>query len=231
MADLLALQDSLGVAFSDQSLLEQALVHRSYLNENPEFPLPSNERLEFLGDSLLGFVIAEELYRRFPHLSEGEMTRLRSVLVRMETLARLASSLQLGAHLYLGWGEEASGGRERPSNLARTLEAVVGAVLIDQGFDVAKEFVLRIFEEEILSAIENGLTTDYKSRLQEVVQARHHVTPTYITTREEGPDHDKEFTVEVMVGRRVVGRGRGKSKRMAEMEAARIALEEFFGEE
>lgn len=231
MADLLALQDSLGIAFNDQSLLEQALVHRSYLNENPEFPLPSNERLEFLGDSLLGFVIAEELYRRFPHLSEGEMTRLRSVLVRMETLARLASSLQLGAHLYLGWGEEASGGRERPSNLARTLEAVVGAVLIDQGFDVAKEFVLRIFEEEILSAIENGLTTDYKSRLQEVVQARHHVTPTYITTREEGPDHDKEFTVEVMVGRRVVGRGRGKSKRMAEMEAARIALEEFFGEE
>lgn len=231
MVGLDALQKALGVTFRDPSLLEQALVHRSYLNENPEFPLPSNERLEFLGDSLLGFVIAEELYRRFPHLSEGEMTRLRSVLVRMETLAHLAISLELGAYLYLGWGEEASGGRERPSNLARMLEAVIGAILMDRGFDVAKEFVLRIFEGEMLTAIENKLTTDYKSRLQEVVQARHHVTPTYITAREEGPDHDKEFTVEVMVGRRVVGRGRGKSKRMAEMEAARIALEEFFGEE
>ncbi len=227
MADLDALQKALGVAFRDQSLLEQALVHRSYLNENPDFHLPSNERLEFLGDSLLGFVIAEKLYRDFPQLSEGEMTRLRAAVVRAETLARLASSLGLGDHLYLGRGEEASGGRDRQSNLARTLEAVLGAVAMDQGVDVARELVLRIFEDEIRSASSERLAIDHKSRLQELVQARHHVTPVYRTINVEGPDHAREFTVEVMVGRRVMGKGQGKSKRMAEEEAARMALEEL----
>ena len=227
MADLATFQQVLGVTFRDLSLLKQALVHRSYLNENPEFPLTSNERLEFLGDSLLTFVIAEKLYQEFPDLSEGEMTKLRSALVRQSTLARLAGSLGLGDYLYLGHGEEATGGRTKPSTLARAFEAVVGAVVMDQGFDGAKQFVLSLFQGEIHSAIEEKLAGDYKSRLQELVQARHQVPPLYRTIKEEGPDHAKKFTVEVIVADSVIGVGRGRSKRMAEMEAARVALEGF----
>lgn len=225
MAEFTRLQDMLGIAFRDPSLLQQALVHRSYLNENPDFTLPSNERLEFLGDSLLGFVIAEKLYRDFPDLSEGGMTRLRAALVRKETLARLASSLGLGNHLYLGHGEEASGGRTKQSILAGAFESVVGAILMDQGFTATRDFVLRLFDGEIGRAVKERLTADYKSQLQEIVQARHRVPPVYRTIREVGPDHAKEFTVEVIVGDEVIGRGHGKSKRTAEMEAARDALE------
>ena len=227
MTDFANLQDILGVTFRDLSLLEQALVHRSYLNENPDFPLSSNERLEFLGDSLLGFVIAEKLYVEFPELSEGEMTKLRAALVRMETLARLASSLGLGDYLYLGRGEEASGGRARRSILARALEAVMGAVLVDQGCANAREFVLKLYHGEIGRALGDRemVAGDHKSRLQELIQAQHQVTPVYRTIKEEGPDHAKEFTVEVIVNGSVISVGRGKSKRIAEMEAARSALE------
>lgn len=225
MVNLSDLQDMIGIAFRDLSLLGQALVHRSYLNENPDDTQPSNERLEFLGDSLLNLVIAEKLYNDFPDLSEGGMTRLRAALVRRETLARLASSLGLGDYLHLGRGEEASGGREKQSILAGAFESLVGAILADQGFTAARDFVLRLFDDEIGNALEERLNADYKSQLQEIVQARHHVPPTYRTIREEGPDHAKEFTVEVAIGRAVIGRGHGKSKRMAEMEAARDALE------
>lgn len=227
LADFTTLQQVLGVTFNDLSLLQQALVHRSYLNENPDSPLPSNERLEFLGDSLLGFVIAQKLYQEFPDLSEGEMTKLRAALVRQQSLARLASFLGLGDYLYLGYGEEATGGRAKQSTLGRALEAVVGAVLMDQGFAGAKRFVLRLFRGEIHNAIEEKLAGDYKSRLQELVQARYRVPPLYRTIKEEGPDHAKEFTVEVIVAGSVIGTGRGKSKRMAEMEAAKVALESF----
>jgi len=227
LAGLAHLQSILGVTFRDLSLLEQALVHRSYLNEDSDFPLSSNERLEFLGDSLLGLVIAEKLYTEFPELSEGEMTKLRAALVRGETLARLASSLGLGDYLYLGRGEEASGGRARQSILAGALEAVVGAVLVDRGFARAKKFVLRRFDGEIGRAVrdEEMVVYDHKSRLQEFTQAQHQVTPVYRTIKEEGPDHAKEFTVEVIVSGSVIGVGRGKSKRIAEMEAAKTALE------
>jgi len=227
LAGFAHLQSTLGVTFRNLSLLEQALVHRSYLNEDSDFPLSSNERLEFLGDSLLGFVVAEKLYTEFPELSEGEMTRLRAALVRGETLARLASSLGLGDYLYLGRGEEASGGRARQSILAGALEAVVGAVLVDRGFARAKKFVLRLFDDEIGRAVrdEEMVVQDHKSRLQEFTQAQHQVTPAYRTIKEEGPDHAKEFTVEVVVSGSVIGVGRGKSKRIAEMEAAKSALE------
>lgn len=225
MAEFTSLQDRLGIVFKDLSLLQQALIHRSYLNENPDFPLPSNERLEFLGDSLLSFVIAEKLYRDFPDLSEGGMTKLRAALVRQETLARLATSLGLGDYLYLGHGEESTGGRTKQSILAGAFESMVGAILTDQGFTAARDFVLRLFDGEIGRAIEERLTADYKSRLQGIVQARHHVPPVYRTIKEVGPDHAKDFTVEVIVGDSVIGRGRGKSKRLAEQEAARHALE------
>ena len=220
-----ALQDTLGVPFDDITLLRQAMVHRSYLNENPDFELPSNERLEFLGDALLGFVIAEKLFTEFPHLSEGDMTKLRAALVRGETLARLAATLRLGDYLYMGWGEEASGGRCRLSTLAAAFEAVVGAILIDQGFAGARDFVIKLFAGEVDNAMEKMLTLDYKSRLQEVIQAQHHVIPVYRTVRAVGPEHAKEFTVEVIVAGSVIGRGHGSSKRMAEKEAARDALE------
>jgi len=209
----------------DLSLLEQALVHRSYLNENPDSVLPSNERLEFLGDALLGFVVAQRLYVEYPHLSEGEMSRLRSAIVCRETLAHLASSLGLGEYLRLGRGEEASGGRKRESNLACAFEAVVGAILVDRGFAAARDFILRFLDAELETAVEETLAKDYKSRLQEIVQAREQKTPSYRIVETTGPEHEKKFTVEVLVGDLVMGRGTGRSKRVAEREAARVALE------
>jgi ribonuclease-3 len=225
VADLDVFEQIIGVTFRDRALLEQALVHRSYLNENPDFALPSNERLEFLGDAVLGLVVAEKLYHEFPQLSEGEMTKLRAALVRQETLASLAASLSLGGYLRLGWGEEVSGGRSRQTNLARAFEAVIGAIFLDQGFGVAADSILRLFGDQLRRITEGRLTTDYKSRLQEVVQAEQRLTPVYRMVEASGPDHDKRFVVEVMVGDTVIGRGAGKSKRMAEEEAARSAIE------
>ena len=226
MVKYIELQDTLGVVFGDPTLLQQALVHRSYLHENPDFSLPSNERLEFLGDSMLGIVVAEKLFRDYPNLSEGGMTKLRAALVRRETLARMSRySLTLGDYLYLGHGEEASGGRSKQAILAGAFEAVVGAVLVDQGFEACRGLILRLYEGEVERAFEERLSGDFKSQLQEVVQARYHEMPVYRIIREEGPDHAKEFTVEVIVGGGVIGVGCGKNKRSAEKEAARAALD------
>jgi ribonuclease-3 len=225
LSNLKKLQKTLGIAFRDISILQQALVHRSFIHENPEFELPDNERLEFLGDSLLGFVIAMKVYEDSPGFSEGEMTKLRAALVRKETLARLASFLGLGDFLYVGRGEEASGGRYKQSILAGAFEAIVGAVLIDQGFDICRDFIYRIFEGELNKVGEKRFTADYKSQLQEFVQSKNRVVPVYRTVKTVGPDHAKEFTVEVSVDGVVIGSGRGKSKRQAEKEAARAALE------
>jgi ribonuclease-3 len=226
MADWTTLQQDLGISFNDLSLLQQAFVHRSYLNENPDFALESNERLEFLGDAFLGFAIAENLYREFATLNEGEMTKLRAALVRQDSLARLASSLRLGDYLYLGQGEEKGGGRKKARNLACTLEAVIGAILIDQGVATTKDFILRLFSPSFQQAMEEELT-DYKSRLQELVQAKSQERPLYRLVKTEGPDHDRRFWVEVVVGGEVLGRGCGKSKQLAEKEAARQALEKL----
>lgn len=231
MAELKALEQILGIRFNDISHLQQALVHRSYLNENEGFSLPSNERLEFLGDALLGFVIAEQLYSEFPGFPEGDLTKLRSALVRTETLARVARSLNLGHYLYLGKGEDESGGRNRQRNLACTLEAVIGAVVTDQGFEVAREFVLRIFRSEFARIAEGKLEKDPKSKLQELTQAQQQLTPVYQTIDSAGPDHERVFTVGVFAGEKLLGRGSGKSKRAAEQEAARIALENLEGEQ
>jgi ribonuclease III len=220
-----ALQTILGINFKDESLLQQALVHRSYLNENSALHLVSNERLEFLGDAVLGFVVADELYSRFPDLAEGELTKLRAALVRGETLSRIASWLQLGDYLYLGHGEEESGGRYRPRNLSCALEAVIGAVFVDQGFDMAKSFILKLLGNEFEGVVEDKFTDDYKSRLQQVIQSERRITPIYRTVEEVGPDHAKVFTVEVLAGDTVLGRGSGRSKRAAEMDAARQALQ------
>ena len=225
LADLTALQAALGIYFEDISLLQQALVHRSFLNENPDINLPSNERLEFLGDAVLGYVVAEELYLRFPESPEGELTNFRSILVRGETLSRVALSLGLQGYLYLGKGEDESGGRGRARNLCCALEAVIAAVLMDQGFQEAKDFILRILHDEIEQLRGNQPKIDFKSRLQHIIQLERKVTPSYHTIEEEGPAHARMFTVEVLAGSEVLGRGSGYSKQAAEMEAARDAIE------
>ena len=227
MADLAALQQTLGVSFNDISLLEQALVHSSYINENPSFAPASNERLEFLGDAVLGLVVAEKLYQDSPHLAEGEMTKLRAALVRRETLARIARDIGLGYYLCLGKGEEVSGGRHKPANLGAALEAVIAAIFLDRGSSIARDFILRLFNVELEKVVNQGKGVDYKSELQELAQAREQQTPTYHVLEATGPDHDKKFTVEVRLGEVVLGKGSGKSKKAAESEAARSALEQL----
>ena len=227
MADLGALQETLGVSFHDLSLLEQAMVHSSYINENPGYAPFSNERLEFVGDAILGFIIAEKLYQDFPDLTEGGMTKLRSVLVRRDTLSRVARAIRLGDYLYLGKGEEASGGRHKSANLAGALEAMIAAVFLDQGLTITRELVLKLFADELQKVIRQGTEVDYKSQLQELIQSRYQSTPDYRLVEATGPDHDKRFTVEVVFGDTVLGRGSGKSKKVAESEAARSALEQL----
>lgn len=227
MVDWSGLQEYIGVTFNDLSLLQQAFVHRSYLNENPDFTLGSNERLEFLGDALLGVVIAESLYRQSDGLDEGDMTKLRAALVRQDSLAQLALSLGLGDYLYLGQGEEKGGGRKRARNLACVTEALIGAVFVDQGFESAKDLVNRLFSRNVRKVMEQGLAIDYKSKLQELVQADRQERPVYRLVEAAGPDHDKTFWVEVSVGGEFLGRGCGKSKQAAEKEAAKQALERW----
>jgi ribonuclease-3 len=228
LPDLNTLQQVLGISFHDLSLLEQALVHSSYSNENPAYTALSNERLEFMGDAVLGFLIAERLHQGFPRLSEGEMTRLRAAIVQRSCLARIAATIGLGNHLYLGKGEEAGGGREKPTNLAAALEALIAAVYLDQGLATTREFVLRLFDTELDTVLTQGSGGDYKSQLQEFTQAKWQLTPTYHLVEAIGPDHDKTFTVEVRIDDTVLARGSGKSKKMAETEAARAALRRVF---
>jgi len=227
MSTLSELQEVIGFPFDDHSLLREALVHRSYLNENPSFPSADNQRLEFLGDALLDFVAGDYLYRRYPKMREGELTSLRATLVKEESLARFAQALDLGRYLYLGRGEEESGGRERPSLLADAFEALVGALYLDGGLKPAESFILRFLEPETERIVAQGELRDYKSLFQEEAQRRFQSTPLYRTIDERGPDHNKVFTVEVLIEEKVCGRGEGTTKQAAEQEAARQALEKI----
>lgn len=224
MADLAVLQQTLGVFFNDPSLLKQALVHSSCINENPGFAPASNERLEFLGDTVLGLIVSERLYQDFPHSTEGEMTKLRAALVRRDTLTRIARTIGLGDYLYLGKGEEGGGGRYKPANLAGALEALIAAVYLDQGLAATRDFVLGLLNEELRKVVNQAEAADCKSQLQELIQAREQRTPDYYIIEATGPDHDRRFTVEVRAGDTVLGRGSGRSKKTAETEAARVAL-------
>lgn len=226
MTDLAALQKTLGIRFNDPSLLEQALVHTSYVNENMGITT-SNERLEFLGDAVLGFIIAGELYQRLPQSTEGDMTELRSSLVRGDALSRMSKVISLGNYLYLGKGEEVSGGRRKPANLAGALEAVIAAIFLDQGSNATRDFILKLMDKELNEILSQGIEPDYKSQLQELIQAKYQQTPTYQVIEAMGPDHDRRFTVEVKVGDTVLGSGSGKSKKSAEAEAARSALDQL----
>jgi ribonuclease-3 len=220
-------QKSLRISFHQESLLEQAFAHLSYLNENPDFGRPSNERLEFLGDTVLNFIVTEKLYEEFPRLSEGELTEIRSSLVCRDTLAELASSLRLGDWLLLGRGEEANGGRAKPSNLANALEALLGALYLDQGLAKARRFILRQLKPE-LEKIKAGETTpNYKALVQEVIQGQKRPTPVYRLVEATGPEHSKQFTAEILVDGEALGRGTGKSKKVAESQAAKAAWEKL----
>lgn len=225
--DLSRLEQKLEFSFKDRCLLLEALRHSSFINENPASDINSNERLEFLGDSVLGLVIAEKLFESYPGSDEGRLTQLRSALVRRETLARIAREIELGDDLSLGKGEEAGGGRDKNANLAGAFEALIAAIYLDRGLKAAGIIILKLFGPEIHNQANQVAETDYKSKLQEIIQARWQQTPAYMLLEAIGPDHDRIFTVEVRAGNAVLGSGTGKSKKIAEMAAAKAALEKL----
>lgn len=223
---LTKLEQGLGYTFRNKALLENALTHSSYANENRERHLPDNERLEFLGDSILGFVVAEYLYRNFTDKPEGELTRIRADLVCERNLAEAAATVELGSYLLLGHGEEQGGGRKRDSIVSDAMESVIAASFMDGGFAAAKEIIDRL----ILSNIPKGRPRnfDYKTAFQELVQRKKDQQIHYELTGESGPDHDKHFEVEVLLNGKAVGRGVGSSKKRAEQAAAEAAIEALF---
>jgi ribonuclease-3 len=241
MPETSALEAAVGVTFTDRALLRLALTHRSATAEptrgkkapkatkpptdatKTSLP-PTNERLEFLGDAVLAYVTADFLYRTFPHLTEGELTAVRSALVKAPTLATFAQQLQLGAYLIMGRGEAMTGGRDREPLLAAAFEALLGALTLDQGLEVAAAFVLKMITTEAHLVVEQRRFKDAKTILQERVQGRLAQTPTYHVLAEEGPSHQRTYTVEVRIGDLVAGQGTGSSKQRAEQNAARDAL-------
>jgi ribonuclease-3 len=222
--DLDECQRILGLNFRDSAILLRALTHRSYVNEHPNEPSEDNERLEFLGDAVLDFIVGDWLYRRFPDVAEGKLTRLRAGLVRTETLAQLSLEAGIGKLLRLGRGEEENGGRERNNNLCAAFEAVNGAIYLDQGMDAVREYALPRLEPRLDVILREESDKDAKSRLQEWSQSMLNLTPAYKVTDMSGPEHARSFTVEVTIGTTRYGIGYGSSKRTAEQEAARGAL-------
>lgn len=210
-------------SIDNPKLLEEALTHRSYLNEVKE-KVPSNERLEFLGDSILSFVVSDYLFNKYPDFNEGKLTNLRSLLVNTKMLATLAKKCDLGSRLRLSKGEEESGGRNNQSLLADTFEAFLGALFIDKGIEAAKLFIVATVIPEADEFLQKNMLKDPKSRFQEYVQSKKQGSPHYKVTQEEGPAHARKFTVGVYVNEELLGEGSGKSKQEAEEEAASIAL-------
>ena len=224
--DPAALVASLG-AVIDPDLLQRALMHRSYAYENGG--LPTNERLEFLGDAVLGIVVTETLYRRYPDWSEGQLAKMRAAVVNANALADVARTLGLGEYLYLGRGEESTGGRDKSSILADTTEALLGAVFLTAGLPAAEDVVHRLFDPLIDNAAELGAGLDWKTSLQEIAAAAGLGLPEYHVTN-IGPDHAKEFSAEAVVGGEVFGQGSGRSKKVAEQQAAATAYERIRSE-
>jgi ribonuclease-3 len=216
------IEDVLKVHFQDSQLLQLALTHRSYIYETAGAGQSSNERMEFLGDSILALISADFLYRTFPQLTEGELTDVRAVLVRTETLANFAREMNLGNFLLMGKGEQHTGGGQRV--LASAFEAVLGAIYLDQGILAAQNFVVPKLAPIAHIIVEKRLFKDNKSRFQELAQAHDGITPAYRLVSQEGPSHNREFTVEVLLGDAVAGRGQGRNKQTAEQEAARGAM-------
>ena len=222
------LENAIGYRFRNISLLQNALTHSSYANERWHNSLLSNERLEFLGDSILGMLVAEYLFRTFPDRPEGELTRMRADMVCEKTLAAVANRIGLGEHLLLGHGEEQGGGRSRESILADAVESVIAACFLDGGMEASAKFVQQFILVEVpVTRLHNA---DYKTALQELVQQKKNQVLSYSLVGQSGPDHDKQFDVEVMLNGTVVGKGTGRSKKRAEQDAARAAIEKLFPE-
>ena len=230
MPDHDSLEERLDISFNDKNLLNQALVHSSFLNENPGVFTESNERLEFLGDAIIGSAIAAELFSTYDSWPEGMLTSGRSSLVQGDTLARVAGRLGLGEYLQMGRGEEAAGGRNRSNNLAATFEAVVGAHFLDCGYDAAADLVLRLLKPELSELTEPGASPNPKSLLQEAIQARGQTAPSYRIVKVEGQDHARRFTAEVVVDGEPIGTGTGSRKALAERVAAGDALKTMAGD-
>lgn len=223
MANLEGLQQRLDYTFKDEGLLRLSLTHPSVAHESSDF-VPHNQRLEFLGDSVLGLVLTHELYEKFGNLSEGPLTKARAQLVNRRTLAEQAQRLGLGEHLILSHGEESSGGRQRESNLADAFEALLAAIFLDGGYEAAREFILRHFREGFGDLAEIPSLDNPKGELQEALQEKSGEPPRYELKAVSGPDHDREFECAVYHNGSELGRGRGKSKKAAESEAALSAL-------
>lgn len=220
------LQQTIGVNFNDAKLLEQVFIHRSFINESSDNSLAHNERLEFLGDAVLELVVTEHLYKTYPN-PEGELTNWRSAVVKGEVLARVSKEIGLGELLMLSKGEEKSGGRARTLILANTFEALIGAIHLDQGYVAAEKFIKKYIISLLPEVIEKRLYVDPKSHLQELCQQKLNATPEYRVTHDEGPDHDKMFTVGVYANGKNIAEGTGPSKQKAEQSAAAEALKNW----
>jgi len=225
LKDFSALEKKLNIKFKNKDFLIQAFTHRSYLNENPDFYLSHNERLEFLGDAVLELVVTEYLYQKYPEKPEGELTNWRAALVNAKMLSNLAQELDFNDFLLLSRGEEKEIGKARQYILANAFEAFIGAIYLDQGYKPCQEFIKKYLLKKLPEIIEKGLFKDVKSRFQEEAQERVKITPTYKVLDEWGPDHAKHFIVGVFLGEELVAKGEGSSKQEAEEEAAREALE------
>src|SRR5262245_4061455 len=222
---LLEFEREIGVRFRDPMLLNQSLMHRSYVHGKAEDRGLSNERMEFLGDSVLGLIVNEYLYNRYPDRDEGDLTKIKSLVVSRQVLAKKAEEIGLGKYLLLSAGEVESGGRKRSSIIADAMEAVIGAIYLDRGLEPAREFIRREILVGLHEITRSEEHTNYKSLLQELVQGSRKVHPVYRVQSERGPDHDKQFIVDVSISGKVYGRGTGKSKKEAEQSAAKAALE------
>ncbi len=218
------LENKWGINFKNPELLRQALTHRSYLNEHPELSLAHNERLEFLGDAVLGLVVTAHLFAQYPEQDEGELTAYRAALVNWEILGAVAAEAGLNDYLFLSRGEQKDGGRARAVILANTIEAVIGAIFLDQGYTEAEKFIAKYLFPKLPSIVEDRSWQDSKSLFQEKAQAEQNITPVYKVLHQSGPDHDKTFTVGLYLGKDLIAEGEGPSKQRAEQEAARAGL-------
>lgn len=221
--NLSKLEEKIGVKFTDPNLLLQSLTHRSYLNENPKWPLDHNERLEFLGDAVLEIIVTEYLYKNYPN-PEGELTNWRAALVNAQMLAKISSKVGLNDFILLSRGEAKDNGRARQYILANAIEAVIGAIYLDQGHDAARGFIDKFIILELPEILKSKLYKDHKSLLQEEAQERVGITPTYEVLKEWGPDHAKQFQVGVFLEKELAGAGEGNSKQDAQQAAAKDAL-------
>lgn len=224
MTNLVKLEKKIGIKFKNKNLLKEALTHRSYLNENPSWPMPHNERLEYLGDAVLELVVSDFLFRKYPLSPEGELTSFRAALVNYQMLGQVGREIGLENYLFLSRGEAKDKGKAREVILANALEAVIGAIYLDRNYKTAQKFINKYVLKHLEEVLIKGLYQDPKSRLQEIVQDKLRITPIYKVLEEHGPDHRKKFLVGVFYGSKLVAEGLGNSKHEAERAAAQTAL-------